>query len=121
MFCAADCFVSCYGMLVDKAACHVVQKSGYSGKRRRIRSVEDIANAFTSGEGPPRAIRLTSPRSLLACLQTGIDPSELQYRPFEEFAEQSYTRELQQVKYEYYEKKRKGVMAPLPCSVAPNY
>jgi hypothetical protein len=30
--------------------------------------------------GSPKPVKLTSPRSLLACLQTGIDPKEVIYR-----------------------------------------
>ncbi|GAQ92056.1 hypothetical protein KFL_009130030 [Klebsormidium nitens] len=76
------------------------------GRPKKLKSLDDIANVDPASGGSPKAVRLTSPRSLLACLQTGIDPKEIIYRPFEEFAEKGLTPELQKLKYEHCEAKR---------------
>ncbi|XP_024364125.1 uncharacterized protein [Physcomitrium patens] len=50
---------------------------------------------------------VNTPRSLQACILLGVDPSEIQYRPFEYFTERGLSREFQGIKYEFYEKARK--------------
>lgn len=49
---------------------------------------------------------LTSPRSLEACRQHGIEAEELVYRYEDSFFEKNITEDIQEIRYRHYEKKR---------------
>jgi len=49
---------------------------------------------------------INSPRSLEACLRSGLDPSELYSRERGAFAEKGMTKEMVKAKYMYFERKR---------------
>jgi hypothetical protein len=51
---------------------------------------------------------INSPRSLEACLRTGLDPSELYPRSKHEFKEKGLTKEMLDIKYTTFENKRRG-------------
>ncbi len=51
---------------------------------------------------------INSPRSLEACLRSGLDPSELLPIPREDFVSSNLTEEMIDIKYESHERKRKG-------------
>lgn len=50
---------------------------------------------------------INSPRSLEACLRTGLDPSELYPRSKHEFKEKGLTKEMLDIKYTTFENKRR--------------
>ena len=52
-----------------------------------------------------------TPRSLAACAAEGIDPLELVYKPVEEFVEKGLSPRLVKLRYDFYEAKRKDLMA----------
>ncbi|KAJ7515958.1 hypothetical protein O6H91_22G036100 [Diphasiastrum complanatum] len=52
-------------------------------------------------------MKLSSPRSLQACLHLGIDPSEVVFRPPDAYTERGLMKELQQLKFEHHEVQRK--------------
>ena len=56
--------------------------------------------------GKPKALRPTSPHSVQACLNLGLDPSELYQRPLEHFQEKGLAPELAQLKFDKYEELR---------------
>ena len=58
---------------------------------------------FEAGEGRSS---INSPRSLEACLRSGLDPSELYSRERGDFAEKGMTKDMVKVKYDYFERKR---------------
>lgn len=61
---------------------------------------------FEEGGGNYREIN--SPRTLEACLRQGLDPTELYPRPRRHFVDKNMTKEMIDIKYEFFEKKRKG-------------
>ena len=65
-----------------------------------------IAYPDRSGE----SVELT-PRSMAACAAEGIDPFELVYKPIEEFVEKGLSPRLVKLRYDFYEAKRKDLMA----------
>ena len=54
---------------------------------------------------------INSPRSLEACLKSGIDPSELKARPREKFVSKSLTDEMIDKKFATFENKRQSTFA----------
>lgn len=61
---------------------------------------------FEQANGTYREIN--SPRTLEACLRTGLDPSELYPRPRRLFKEKGMTPEMVNIKYDAFEHKRRG-------------
>lgn len=61
---------------------------------------------FEEGGGKYREIN--SPRSLEACLRSGLDPAELCPRSKEYFRSKKLTEEMLRIKYETFENKRQG-------------
>jgi len=58
------------------------------------------------------AREVNSPRTLEACLRTGIDPYELLPKSKKRFAKnKALTEEMVETKYNAYEVKRKGLIA----------
>lgn len=51
---------------------------------------------------------INSPRSLEACLRAGLDPSQLYPKSREAFVSKKLTKEMIDVKYDHFEKKRQG-------------
>lgn len=51
---------------------------------------------------------INSPRSLEACLRSGLDPAELYPRPQKDFVSKNLTDEMVDIKYKAFEKKRMG-------------
>ena len=51
---------------------------------------------------------INSPRSLEACLRSGLDPAELYPRPKKNFIAKTLTDEMVDLKYNGFEKKRQG-------------
>ena len=54
---------------------------------------------------------INSPRSLEACLISGIDPSELKRKNKDRFNSKKLTEEMIEKKYETYERKRQGILS----------
>ena len=61
-------------------------------------------------EKPEKGVTLT-PRSLEACVSEGIDASDLLYRPVEEFVDKQLSPRLIKLRYDYFEAKRKDLLA----------
>lgn len=59
---------------------------------------------FEEGGGNYREIN--SPRTLEACLRSGLVPAELYPQPRKHFHEPGITKEMAEVKYNFFEKKR---------------
>ena len=51
---------------------------------------------------------INSPRSLEACLRSGLDPAELYPRAKKDFVDKTLTEEMVDIKYKTFEKKRIG-------------
>jgi hypothetical protein len=51
---------------------------------------------------------INSPRSLEACLRSGLDPAELYPRPKNELKSKTMTDEMLEIKYNAFERKRQG-------------
>ena len=51
---------------------------------------------------------INSPRSLEACLRSGLDPAELYPHQRKDFASKTLTDEMVDIKYNTFEKKRQG-------------
>jgi len=62
---------------------------------------------FEDGGGNYREIN--SPRTLESCLRQGLDPSELYPRPRKNFFEKNMSKEMVDIKYDFFEKKRRGM------------
>eukprot|EP00761_Pharyngomonas_kirbyi_P014074 gb/GECH01014104.1/.p1 GENE.gb/GECH01014104.1/~~gb/GECH01014104.1/.p1 ORF type:complete len:743 (+),score=255.34 gb/GECH01014104.1/:1-2229(+) len=54
----------------------------------------------------PEEIKLTSPRSIEACLRTGINPKELIHKPRHLFEERGVPSHIAELRFEYYESRR---------------
>lgn len=61
---------------------------------------------FEQGAGSYREIN--SPRTLEACLRSGLDPSELYPRSKRFFREKNLTPEMLNIKFDTFERKRHG-------------
>jgi hypothetical protein len=59
----------------------------------------------------PAEIPSLTPRSLESCLSEGIDLRELVYRSLEEFADRQLSPRLIKLRYDYFEAKRKDLLA----------
>lgn len=59
---------------------------------------------FEESNGNYREIN--SPRTLEACLRSGLDPAELYPKTKSEFNAKTFTKEMLDIKYEAFEKKR---------------
>ncbi|KAJ1441189.1 hypothetical protein B484DRAFT_442846 [Ochromonadaceae sp. CCMP2298] len=59
---------------------------------------------FEEGAGAYREI--SSPRTLEACLRSGLDPAELYPKQKQEFMNKTYTAQMLDIKYSTFEKKR---------------
>ena len=53
---------------------------------------------------------INSPRSILACKYEGIDPNELIYRPMEYYMKKKLLKEVAQLRFDGYEKRRKDLI-----------
>lgn len=51
---------------------------------------------------------INSPRSLEACLRSGLDPAELYPRPKRELMSKTMTEEMLEIKFKTFERKRQG-------------
>jgi hypothetical protein len=60
-------------------------------------------------EGNGRYREINSPRTLEACLRSGLDPSELYPHPKSDFKEKDMTKEMLDIKYHAFQTKRQGV------------
>lgn len=58
----------------------------------------------------PQTKKLTS-EAIEACQITGINPEDLNEKPYEEFLAKSETAEIAQLRYEHYEKRRRDKAA----------
>lgn len=65
------------------------------------------AENFEENNGGYRDIN--SPRTLEACLRSGLDPTELYPKGKKFFREKTLTKEMIDIKYETFEKKRHGL------------
>ena len=72
-------------------------KADSSRKRISLESLEEYEQRRT----------VNTPRSLEACFREGIDPSELLYRPPEDFYEQGLSPRIQELNFNLFEAKRK--------------
>lgn len=72
-------------------------KADSSRKRISLESLDDYEQRRT----------VNTPRSLEACYREGIDPSELLYRPPEDFYEQGLSPRIQELNFNLFEAKRK--------------
>jgi hypothetical protein len=61
-------------------------------------------------EKPDNSILLT-PRSRQACMSEGIEISELVFRPIEDFADRQLSPRIVKLRYDYFEAKRKDLLA----------
>lgn len=61
---------------------------------------------FEESNGKYREIN--SPRTLEACLRSGLDPTELYPRPKSDFKEKGLTKEMLDIKYSTFQEKRLG-------------
>lgn len=61
---------------------------------------------FEEGNGKFREIN--SPRTLEACLRSGLDPSELYPKPKDELREKGLNSEMLDIKYKTFQQKRYG-------------
>jgi len=69
--------------------------------------MDNIFSIINFDDGQKSKI-INSPRSLEACLKSGIDPSELKKRSREKFVSVKLTEEMIDKKFEAFEKKRQG-------------
>jgi hypothetical protein len=59
---------------------------------------------FLFADSKHQKLELTSPRSVEACLQLGIDPPDLRYRPLEYFLKQEHgIEDLAELAYQFHE------------------
>lgn len=58
-----------------------------------------------------RGARITSPRSLQACSKEGVNPDDLTYKELSLFAEKSLSPRLVQLRYDFFESKRRDLLA----------
>lgn len=72
-------------------------------KEEFMMSIIDFANS-------DQTKLINSPRSVLACKYEGIDPQELVYRPLEYYTKKNLLKEIVQLRYEGYEKRRKDLI-----------
>lgn len=72
-------------------------KADSSRKRISLENLDDYEQRRT----------VNTPRSLEACYREGIDPSELLYRPPEDFYEQGLSPRIQELNFSLFEAKRK--------------
>ncbi|XP_024539517.1 uncharacterized protein LOC112349396 isoform X1 [Selaginella moellendorffii] len=80
---------------------HAIDAAKHSPRDKKFVNLDDLL------EVTDHTVRLSSPRSLQACLHLGIDPSEVVYRPMDTFAERGMRREFQQIKYDHHETQRR--------------
>lgn len=59
-------------------------------------------------EANGRYREINSPRTLEACLRCGLDPSELYPKQKRDLYEKGLTKEMMEIKMNFFEKKRKG-------------
>ena len=78
--------------------------------KRRAKSISDNIVSVKDVENTEQALTVNSPRTLEACQREGVDPEELTYRPFNEFASSVLPNELAQMRFDYYENKRQEVI-----------
>ena len=78
-------------------------------------TIDDLASRSASAKGP--AV-VTSPRSVRACLEAGVDPASLAPRPVSAFADPSLNAEQQRFKWEHYELARRERVASLNAARA---
>ena len=67
-------------------------------------SIDDLASRDPDDEAP---VVLTSPRSIKACLDHGVEPEMLVPKTLADFAKPGLSREHQRLKYEHYESIRR--------------
>jgi hypothetical protein len=70
---------------------------------------KDVSLATLQEEDP--TCTLSSPRSLQACKSEGVLPKELQFKGIEFFAEKNLSPRLVKLRYDFYEAKRKDLLA----------
>ncbi|KAI5054891.1 hypothetical protein GOP47_0030036 [Adiantum capillus-veneris] len=92
-------------LYVWKAAVEDTKES----RRKKLITTDDLAK---HGENE-KVLKLTSPRSIQACLHLGIDPNELAYRPVSAFQDKGLLHEFQVLKFEHNEKLRKDKIQKL--------
>jgi hypothetical protein len=56
---------------------------------------------------------INSPRTLEACLRSGLDPQELYPKSRSAFVSRKLTKEMIDIKFETFERKRRGEKAPM--------
>ncbi|MCO5605775.1 hypothetical protein L7F22_059959 [Adiantum nelumboides] len=78
-------------------------------KKKKYITIDDLGR---HGENE-KVLKLTSPRSIQACLHLGIDPQELAYRPVSAFQDKGLLHEFQVLKFEHNEKLRKDKIQKL--------
>ncbi|KAH7289248.1 hypothetical protein KP509_31G066200 [Ceratopteris richardii] len=72
-------------------------------KKKKLITIDTLAK---HGENE-KVLKLNSPRSIQACLELGVDPGNLVYRPVSAFQGKGLLHEFQVMKYEHHEKLRK--------------
>lgn len=73
----------------------------------------DLIYSVDTFEDGNKAKLINSPRSLEACLRLGLDPIDLMPKPLTHFKDKNFTDEMIEMKYKYFEQKRKGILAYL--------
>lgn len=94
--------VSIEDVIRDTVDIHKFRNKDEAAKKAGDKEVED-ANI--------KNMRPSSPRSLMACLRSGIDPEEVVYRPLASY--EAEHPELQQIQYDKYEKFRRELLEKL--------
>lgn len=61
-------------------------------------------------EGKDSYREINSPRTLEACLRSGLDPSELYPKGRRTFAEKNLSKDMVDIKHGFFEKKRQGLL-----------
>lgn len=80
--------------------------------------MEVLISAENFEEPSGRYREINSPRTLEACLRSGLDPSELYPRPKSEFKEKGLTKEMIDIKYQVFQQKREGNFLYLSPKIA---
>lgn len=64
---------------------------------------------------------INSPRTLEACLRSGLDPKELAPRPRSTFTSKTLTKEMLDAKFKAFENKRKGASRSMNLRKPPTH
>jgi hypothetical protein len=71
--------------------------------------MEILISVENFDEGGENYREINSPRTLESCLRSGLDPDELYPKPRRYFKEKNMPKEMLDIKFNFFEKKRRGM------------